>query len=272
MAEMRTPQTLEQALATKVQNPGLIPYAGGTDWMVNRRDNAPLLFINYIPELRVLRQTEDGLFIGACCTYAQLLESPIIPELLRLSVREVASPAIRNLGTLGGNICNASPAGDTLPALYVLDARVRLASVRGRREILLADFIRGVRKIDLAPDELLEAIILPKADWSGIYYQKVGARSATAISKASFAAAVRLENGLITTIPIAFGSVAVTVVRRPELEARLYGRTPEELRAAKDEILDWYEPYIRPIDDQRSTADYRKAVCLGLLGDFLSQV
>ncbi|MGE5496166.1 MAG: FAD binding domain-containing protein [Burkholderiales bacterium] len=265
------PKTLEEALAAKAERPSLVPYAGGTDWMVNRRDGTPLLFLNYIPSLREITKTQDSIKIGACCTYTQLLESDATPDILRQAIVEVASPAIRNMGTLGGNICNASPAGDTLPVLYILDARVVLASVNGKRELPISSFIRGVRSIDLNPDELLESIIIPKAEFTRTYYKKVGARRALAISKASFAAAMRVENGVVTAMPVAFGSVAPTVVRRPEIESALIGKTPAQIRDMKDNIADMYEPHITPIDDQRSTAEYRKRVCLALLHDFLSQ-
>jgi xanthine dehydrogenase FAD-binding subunit len=265
------PETLEEALAAKAEHPSLVPYAGGTDWMVNRRDDTPLLFLNYIPSLRGIYRTPEGIMIGACCTYAQLLESDLIPDILRQAIVEVASPAIRNMGTLGGNICNASPAGDTLPVLYILDASVVLTSVRGRREAPLSSFIKGVRKTGLEQDELLESIVIPNVQFSRTYYKKIGARSAVAISKASFAAAMRIEDGIVMAIPIAFGSVAPTVVRRPDIEAALSGKTPAEIRGMKDNIIKMYEPYITPINDQRSTAEYRKRVCLALLADFLSQ-
>ncbi len=264
------PKTLEEAINAKAANTSLIPYAGGTDWMVNRREGAPLLFLNYIPALSEIHSDVNALYFGACCTYTQLLESDAVPHMLRQAMIEVASPAIRNMGTVGGNICNASPAGDTLPVLYALDARVRLVSAKGSREIPLSSFILGVRKTALAPDELLQGIVIPQPSFTRTYYKKVGARNAVAISKASFAAAIRVQDGKATAIPMAFGSVAATVVRRPGLEAAMVGKTPAEIRAAADEIAAQYEPYITPIDDQRSTASYRKQVCLALLKDFLT--
>ncbi len=265
------PKTLEDAVAAKSDNTALVPYAGGTDWMVNRRPGTPLLFLNYIPALREIRREGGELVIGACCTYTGLLESGEIPAILRQAVIEVASPAIRNLGTLGGNICNASPAGDTLPPLYALDARVRLASASGKRELPIASFIQGVRKTALAGGELLEAVIIPNKEFSRSYYKKVGARNAVAISKASFAGLMSVEKGRVASISMAFGSVAATVVRRPEIEASLCGKTARELAEQKDEIASMYDPFILPIDDQRSTADYRKRVCMALLKDFLLQ-
>jgi CO/xanthine dehydrogenase FAD-binding subunit len=264
------PKTLAEALKAKSDSPSLIPYAGGTDWMVGRREAAPLLFLNAVDELKKIEDSKDFLSIGACCTYTELLESKKLPGVLHQAIVEIASPAIRNMGTMGGNICNASPAGDTLPPLYALSARVRLASAKKTREIPLASFILGVREKDLAPNEILTAIILPKQDFTQSYYKKVGARSAVAISKVSFAAFKKIENGVVTAIPMAFGSVAATVVRSHQIESALIGKTPARLSAMSGEIAKMYEPLIVPIDDQRSTAVYRKKSCLALLTDFLS--
>lgn len=271
MVNTSFPKTLTEALKIKSESASLLPYAGGTDLMVNRREGAQLLFLNAIPELKEIRESADSLVFGACCTYAQLLESKKLPGVLHRAIVEIASPAIRNMGTVGGNICNASPAGDTLPPLYALDASVLLASVRGQREMPLASFIRGVRKIDLAPDEILAAIILPRQNFTSDYYKKVGARSAVAISKASFAGFKRIENGVLAAIPMAFGSVAPTVVRSPEIESVLIGKTPAEAGKMSDAVAQMYAPLITPINDQRSTAEYRKKVCLSLLRDFLLQ-
>ena len=271
MVNSFAPKTLLEALRAKSENPSFAPYAGGTDWMVTPREDVDLLFLNAIADLREIKETKTHLVIGACCTYTELLESKKLPAVLNRSIVEIASPAIRNMGTMGGNICNASPAGDTLPPLYALDASVRLSSVRGDRDIPLAAFIQGVRQKDLAPDELLTAILLPKQSFTREYYQKVGARSAVAISKVSFAGFKKIENGVVTAIPMAFGSVAATVVRSLKIESSLTGKTPGEISALRDEIVKMYDPLITPIDDQRSTAVYRKRVCFALLKDFLSE-
>ena len=271
MVKSANPKTLAEALLAKSQDPSLVPYAGGTDWMVGRRDDTPLLFLNSVAELKKIEDSPDALLIGACCTYTELLESKKMPGVLHQAITEIASPAIRNMGTMGGNICNASPAGDTLPPLYALSARVRLASVLGVREIPLASFIRGVRIKDLAPDEILTAIILPKQNFTQSYYKKVGARSAVAISKVSFAGFKKIENGVITAVPMAFGSVAATVVRSQKIESALIGKTPAQLGDMSGDIAKMYDPLIVPIDDQRSTAVYRKKACLALLKDFLSR-
>ena len=263
------PATIAAALQARANDPSLVPYAGGTDWMVTRQENTPLLFLNGISSLHKICEENGSLIFGSCATYTELLESGKLPDILRQAIIEVASPAIRNLGTVGGNICNASPAGDTLPVLYALDARLRLSSINGTREIPIASFIQGVRKIDLAPSELLCSIVLPASDYTHSYYKKVGARSAVAISKVSFAGLIRIKDGLVAAIPMAFGSVAATIVRRPEIESTLIGQTMEDVCKNRAKTIAAFSPFITPINDQRSTAEYRKKVCLSLLDDFL---
>jgi xanthine dehydrogenase FAD-binding subunit len=269
------PSTIEEALKIKKENPDAVPYAGGSDWMVVRNEKSRLLFLNQIPSLKEIAQDENEVRIGAGCTYADLLQCGEVPGILKTAVSGIAAPAIRNVGTLGGNICNASPAGDTLPVLYVLDAQVALASLNEENRLVsrvlpVAEFIHGVRRTDLRPEELLAQVIIPKESFTHVYYQKVGARNAQAISKLSFAALARAENGVIADFRAAFGSVGITAVRKKELEALVIGKSCSELD--REEILRKYSEVIRPIDDQRSTAVYRKKVCLNLLGDFLQSL
>lgn len=273
MVNSWNPSTLEEALRIKKENPDAVPYAGGSDWMVVRKEQARLLFLNHISSLKEITRNGNGICIGAGCVYADLLECGEVPELLKTAVRGIAAPGIRNVGTMGGNICNASPAGDTLPALYVLNAQVKLASLNEENELVrrvlpIEDFIHGVRRTDLRPEELLEQIVIPNESFTHIYYQKVGARRAQAISKLSFAALAKVENGVVTDFRAAFGSVGITVVRKKEQEALVLGKRCSELDC--EEILRRYGESINPIDDQRSTAVYRKKVCLNLLGDFLN--
>jgi CO/xanthine dehydrogenase FAD-binding subunit len=224
--------------------------------------------------------TGAGLFIGACVTLTELLKHPAIPELLKLAAAEMAAPGIRNIATLGGNICNASPAGDTLPPLYVLEAEVVLLSLRGRRILPIAEFILGPGKTCLAPDELLTEVLLPPLpDGARWVYRKAGTRKAQALSKVSLAAlfASRAENSgrppQITEAAgpknaearIALGAVAPTVFRSKELEARLAGLAPNGNLQRITEIAAAYGAAVAPIDDQRSTADYRRRTAARLV-------
>jgi CO/xanthine dehydrogenase FAD-binding subunit len=274
MIETWRPQTLAEALEIRRRRRA-IPCAGGTDLMVRHRRGAGLLpafpadvlLLDGVRELRRIEAGAEGLRIGAGCTLADLLASPLTPEVLRRAVREMAAPAIRNRATLAGNVCNASPAGDTLPPLYVLEARVRLAGARGEREVPIERFITGPGRTVLAEDELLLEVIIPPCDCERVYYRKAGARRANALAKVSAAALAALEGGRLWRVRIALGAVAPVVVRSRPIEQSLEGRPAAELDP--QEAARAYEPLLRPIDDQRSTAAYRRRVALNMIGEFL---
>ncbi len=299
------PQTLEEALAVR-RKKRAIPFAGGTDLMVQRRRGTGLvpdfkpavLFIGHLEELKRISSESAFLHIGACCTYSRLLESPSVPPALKKAIGEIGSPAVKNRGTMGGNICNASPAGDTLPVLYALDAEVVLRSSGGSRILPIEDFILGPGKTSLHSNELLTGIRIHAGDFPVTLYRKVGTRRANALSKLSFIglaresamtareiagpiqenmdpvnqavdAAGRKHDNSALDVRIAFGAVAPTVVRSRENEALLRDMLGGNNNGRIEEICDLYSPLLEPIDDQRSNALYRKEVSLRLLGDFL---
>lgn len=276
MVEGYTPKDFKEAL-TLLKDKELIIYAGGTDLMVRYKNNSSLLpkfnsnllFIGYIDELKSIDDTDDTIIVGAAATLSELLRNDETPEILKTAIRSIASPAIRNIATIGGNICNGSPAGDTLPILYALEAKCRITSLRGSREIPIEDFILGPRKIDIKKDELLEKIMIPKINFDKEVYEKVGARKASAISKLSFVALKKISDNKIQDIRIAFGAVGPTVVKSKEIEKILIGKEINKINEVIQEVLERYSKLITPIDDQRSTAIYRKTVSLRLLEDFL---
>lgn len=271
------PATVSEALVIRREYPDSLLVSGGSDVMVVKKTAPGVLFLNQIQEIKEVVRTEEVLRIGAGSTYAELLAKEEVPEVLKQAMRKIASPAIRNVGTVAGNICNASPAGDTLPVLYAMDAVVVKAclgdnGVVKESRVPIQEFILGIRKIALQPQEIVTAIEIPVSSFEGMtknYYQKVGAREAEAISKLSFVGLYRVENQIITDVRIAFGSVGITVVRVPELEQKITGLHIDELKANKAAILADYDAILHPIDDQRSTAVYRKKVCMNLLDDFL---
>lgn len=266
------PNTLEDALKIRRENE-VVLYAGGTDLMVRKEESIPYLFLNLIPKLQEVTEDKETIYIGAACIYSDLLQNKVIPDILKKSIATIASPAIRNAATIGGNIGNASPAGDTLPVLYALDARLKIRTLDSEKEVNIKDFIIGPKKTILEKDAIIEQIIIPKkrADIP-FYYQKVGARKADAISKLSFAGIYQLENGRLTDFACAFGAVGPTVIRATSIEQMLLGKTMEEVRILIDDVINQYSLVINPIDDQRSTAIYRKKVSLNLLGDFLQVI
>ena len=266
MVDAYYPQSLQDALEIRKDH-SVIPYAGGTDLMVRENHENPFLFIGGLEELQKIDTDGDRLVLGGACTYAELLKDSRLPEALRKAVEGVAAPAIRNLGTIGGNICNASPAGDTLPVLYAMNAEVVLESSSGKETLRIEDFITGVKKTRLKETQLLTRILIP-ADHSGYSYTKMGARKSLAISKLVFAGVHQMDKGIIKDVGIAFGAVGPTILRSREAEQKIIGCSREELDIPS--ILREYEKLIHPIDDQRSTAEYRKKTCLNLLKEYLS--
>lgn len=277
------PKNILEALTLKKEHQEATLYAGGSDLMVTKKFQDTIIFLNQVEELKKVTSEQEILRIGSGVTYCELLASDEIPACMKAVIGEIASPAIRNTATMGGNICNASPAGDTLPLLYVLDASLVLQSLSEdggiqQRIVPIDQFILGIRKIDLRPGEILCEIQIQKEllqkqrkDPISIAYKKVAARKAQAISKVQFVGMLQIEEQIVSKMRFAFGAVGITVVRKKEIEEQYLGLTVDQLQTKISEIRNKYEESLHPIDDQRSTADYRKTVCLNLLEDFLEQ-
>lgn len=262
-----TPATLKEALERRAEE-AVTPYAGGTDLMLAADEDASYLFLNKLAELKRITVSGGYVRIGAACTYTQVMESPLAPELLRRAVSEIAAPAIRNLGTLGGNLCNASPKADGALALFAANAAVTLSSKGGERTLPIREFYLGRNKTVLQPNELLTEILVPDHGLENYYFKKIGARNALAISRVAFAGVMQIEGGTIRACTAAFGAVMDVTLVRPEIDAMLLGKTIAEAKTLKEEYLKRYEKEIKPIRG-RVSAEYRKTVCMNLLGDFL---
>jgi CO/xanthine dehydrogenase FAD-binding subunit len=233
------------------------------------------LSLNGYRELRDILATPSELAIGAGATYSDLRRHPVIRNefpLLARAASWVGGIANQNCGTLGGNIANASPAGDSLPVLLVYNADLLLISARGQRIIPYSTFHTGYKKLILAPDELIHSIILNRAAKIGMrhYVKKVGARNAQAISKVYLAAVGRNFNGRANSIRLAAGSVGPTPIRLIKSEQALEGISllNDPLALASKVLAE----EIAPIDDIRSTARYRSTVLRNLLGEFLGML
>ena len=252
--------------------------AGGTDLMVlmnaHQFDAPRFLNIWLLDELRGITEDDDKLRIGALTTYTQLIRSPLVkrfgPALVAAS-RTIGAIQIQNRGTIGGNIVNASPAGDTLPVLAAYDSELEIGSVRGTRRLPFNEFYTGYRATVLKPDELLLSVRIPKLrGGERDCFWKVGTRRAQAISKTVLAAKARKGGSVIENISIAVGSVAPTVVRGTETEKLLNGSTltPELIEDARKMIAQ----EIAPITDLRSTEHYRRTVTGNVLARFLREL
>ncbi len=261
------PSSLKAALEIRAREP-VVPYAGGTDLMVKPEEDSKYLFINKLHELKNIVVDEEYIRIGAACTFTEVIENGFIPMILKESAKEVAAPAIRNLGTVGGNICNGSPKGDSTLIFFATDSKLRLASSSGERIIDIAEFLTGRNRTALRKDELLVEILMKKSGLENYYYKKVGARNALAISRVAFAAVLEMEDCRILNCMTAFGGIGDTIIRRKDIDSMFAGKTVEEARGIKDAYLAAYDKEIVPIKG-RVSAEYRKAVCMNLLRDFL---
>jgi CO/xanthine dehydrogenase FAD-binding subunit len=274
--QLTTPASLADALALLKKEPGVWkPFAGGTDLMV-LLEAGKLPHRNYIniwglTELRGIDATDTHVTLGALTTYTDVQAHPILRSefpMLCQAASETGGLAIQNRGTLGGNIINASPAADSPPALLAYDAEIELVSSAGARWLQYHGFHTGYKQMQLGADELLARIRLPRNTAGAThYYRKVGTRKAQAISKVCLAATGRMNDGQIDETRIALGSVAPIVVRCVQTETALRGRKPdaETIAFACDALV----REISPIDDIRSTADYRLQVTKNLLTDFV---
>lgn len=273
------PSSLDDAVRLLGEHPDALLLAGGTDAMVeindgHRRPDDVVIALNRVSDLRSWRHdpTTDTVTIGAGVTYTELMQPAIaalVPALAEAS-RTVGSPQIRNAGTLGGNLGTCSPAGDGLPVLSALDARIRIVSAAGERTISVHELMVGVKRTSLVPGEIIAEIVLPvRTGWQG--YAKVGVRNAMVIAVASACLAVDTE---ARRVSIALGSVGPTVIRCGEAEDHLSSAADWTSRTVTPDALRRFGSLVSaassPISDHRSTADYRRHA-VGVLGSRLAR-
>lgn len=267
MVEAYSPKTLKEALIIRNEHE-VIPYAGGTDLMIMNSYDKPFMFIGKLPELSKIYEDDEFIHIGASVTYTQAYRSELIPRIMHSVIAKIASPAIRNRGTFGGNLGNGAGKADSVLADFVLDAIVKIQSVNGERRVPVTKFYRGRKQIDLEPNELITEVLIPKSSiFENCYFEKISARNSLAISNISFGAAWNIENGIIRNISIAIGAAGDSVLRCPDLEELFIGRNRDSLCDERQEILDLYLSRMNfPLD--RTSIDYRKTVC-ELLIDYI---
>lgn len=262
--EMKVAKSLPEALACLSEKAGeWRPFAGGTDLMVlfesGKLQHRKWISIWDLQELRGIAIHPDRVEIGALTTYSEIQGNELLrrefPNLVQSSA-ETGAIAIQNRGTLGGNIANASPAADSSPGLLVYEAHVELSSETGIRQVAYADFHQAYKKTALRADELISKVILPRVLGERFhYFRKVGTRKAQAISKVCIAGVT----GPAGVLRAGFGSVGPV----PILLEIPKGRSVQEAQAH-------LRTKISPIDDIRSSRDYRLQVALNLLADFMA--
>lgn len=265
------PHTFAEAFAHLAQG-GWRVLAGGTDLYPATSGRSlpfPALDITALPGLVGLTATADGLRIGAATPWAALAEAlPRPAHALAQAARQIGGWQVQNAGTIGGNLCYASPAADGIPPLLVLEAEVELASATGHRRLPLAAFLRGPRHTALGPAEILTALHLPPPEGHSAFV-KLGARSHLVISIAMAAAWVTLDRDRIASCALAIGACSPVACRLPELEARLTGLTAAE--ACRQITPTALARHIAPIDDVRASAAYRQHAAAELLRRALTE-
>jgi xanthine dehydrogenase small subunit len=277
--EVARPRDLAHALKLLHASLGtgrLVPLAGGTDLFVTLNSGIVpgrrFLDLGGLRELRGVREQGGRLVLGALTTFSEIREHALVRRrypALAAAAAEIGAWQIQNRGTLGGNIANASPAGDSLPVLLTLEAVVHARSVRGTREVPFTALFRGYRDLALEPDELIAAVsLLPAPARAKQFFRKVGTRRAQSISKVVFAGLLRLgRDGRVDLARVALGSVAPVTLRAGRAEHALLGARPSAAvaAAARAALLE----DIAPIDDIRSDREYRRRVSGNVFEQFL---
>ncbi len=275
MAEVKCfiPQTLEEALEIrKAYHP--IPLAGGSDLMVAGSRGAGItpafkgdvMLIGNLSELKGIRENADGsVEIGAATTSAEIAASPLVHPLLRDAASRMGAIALRNSATIGGNIGNASPKGDMPQPLILLDAEVVLTSKDGERRMLVDDYIIATKKTAIRDDELITKVIIPKHDFTHIFFRKIGMRRANAISKLTLSAAAIVKDGVVVDFRASSGAAGPKVARSRKAEELLIGKKVTELAQVKDSFLDAWNEVISP----HAMPEYRRNTTRRMLSYFI---
>ncbi len=264
--QYHAPATLSRALELLDELERAEPIIGGTDLLIAMRNAvctpSHIVDLNKIPELNYIREEEGYIKIGATTTHSQVAANQITKKIPALydAVSRIGSPQIRNRGTITGNIVNASPAADTACPLIVHDAEIEIRSVSDTNIIPVEDLFEGPKINCLEPSELITEIRIPTPpENSSSAYKRIGRRQAFTLSVVSAAVYLQVEEDVCVDAGFAFGSVAMTPLRVPEVEKLLKDKelTPENIREASEEAM----KYVKPITDVRGTAEYRRDMC-----------
>lgn len=274
-AAFHRPRDIGQAIALVAA--GARPVAGATDiWPEVTGADLPgaAVDLTALPGLSGIGPAPDGgLLIGACATWAEIARADLPPALaaLQQAARLVGGRQVQTAGTLGGNLCTASPAADGVPPLLACDAEVELTGPAGARRLLLAGFLTGPRRSALAPGELLTAVHVPAAGLAGTSrFVKLGARAHLVISIAMVAVRVVVLDGRIATAAVAVGACAPTARRLPDIEAALTGAPLAKAAARVEDAA--VAAALSPIDDIRASAAYRRHAAAELIRRALAEL
>jgi CO/xanthine dehydrogenase FAD-binding subunit len=272
------PNDLEEALRIRKET-GAKPLSGGTDLMVVHRRGTgvvpsfpwPIMIISQLNDLQHITMEDNEVVIGSGVHCSELEQSEIVPYQVRKAASLMGAHSLRNLATIGGNVCNASPKGDLPVPLIMMDAKVTLVSATGKRLLLLDDFIVGPKETLLADDELLVdiRIPLPEKPYTYLWYRKIGTRKANAISKLSMSAAITLsDEGVVTDFRSANGASGPKVARSKSFENLLIGTHIDQIEEKIPTLLDAYDAILSP----HAMPQYRRSTTRRMLEHFLREV
>lgn len=270
------PDNLREALEI-MDKYDVIPLAGGSDLMVSGFAGAgvtatfpkPVMFLANIEEMKGITKREDGsVVIGALSTSREIATSELVHPLIKDAASRMGAIALRNSATIGGNIGNASPKGDTPQPLILLDSRVVLTSVNGSREMLVDDFIIAAKKTKREKNELITAVIVPPSNFTHIFFRKIGMRRSNAISKLTLSAAAEIRDGVVVDFRASSGAAGPKVMRSRDAELILVGKKVEELEGVKEEFLDAWNNVIAP----HAMAEYRRNTTRRMLNYFIDEL
>jgi CO/xanthine dehydrogenase FAD-binding subunit len=267
------PDTYEELL-NYIDQEDLYVFAGGTDLMVRKRQwqgaerrfDKPIIYVSHLEALKGIQAFDDRYEIGACTTQNEVACSELLPDYIKGPISKMATPSIRNLATIGGNVVNDASVGDSIPLLFALDADLVLTSVKGQRIIKIEEFILGKYKTALAPNELLEKIIIPRSDYSGYFYRKTGLRKASILSKLSVYVLYRLKEGGLEDLRVSVGAINDIPIRSRVAERSFI----EDGKVEK--FIYHYKSMMEGQDDKRSTKAYREEIACRLIEKYLREV
>ena len=268
---LHRPTSLGEALKLLASLENVKPIAGGTDLLPLMRDRAiavdEIVDIQGLHELKGITIEDGTLRIGALTTLTEILESPLVAEkatVLKEAVSHIGSVQTRNQGTLAGNLCNASPAADTPPALMVLGAHVRISSASRGRKVPVEELFAGPKRNSLGKDELVTEILIPeRPPGSGAAFEKLGRRRGITLAVVNAAAYIAMDRKKCVDARIALGAIAATPIRLPGVEAIYIGKelTPEAIEESSRACY----ALVSPVDDVRASAEYRREMACVLV-------
>lgn len=264
------PASVREALCVLAETDAL-PYAGGSDINVSPAADRPLMFIGSIPELKRIYVSEGCTHVGACVTFSEGLASPLLPPLMKLAAAATSSPAVRNVGTFGGNLANGAGKADSVVTEFALDAVLEISSISGTRRIPVEQFYFGRKNVDLRPGELITEILIPLKDYGdSIFFEKVAQRHSLAISNVTAAAVWESAGDRLRSLSLAIGAAGDTVMRCRDIEAEIAGRSFSEIREFNEKYIAEYRERMQfPLD--RTGVNYRKQVCCNIIEYIVSE-